>query len=52
MKVSAETVKEVRNKTNAGMLDCRDALLEAGGDTERAVEVLKSRGLAITEKKK
>ncbi len=52
MKVSAETVKEIRNRTNAGMLDCRDALLEAGGDTERAIEALKSRGLAIAEKKK
>jgi elongation factor Ts len=52
MKVSTETIKEVRNRTNAGILDCKDALLEANGDVEGAVEVLKRRGLAVAEKKK
>jgi len=52
MKISTETVKEIRKRTNAGILDCKDALLEADGDVERAIEVLKRRGLAIAEKKK
>jgi elongation factor Ts len=52
MKISTKTVKEVRNRTNAGILNCKDALLEADGDVERAIEVLKRRGLAIAEKKR
>ena len=52
MKVATETVKEVRDRTGAGMLDCKNALQEANGDTERAIKILKSRGLAIVEKKK
>jgi len=52
MKISTEAVKEVRNRTTAGILDCKSALLEADGDVGRAIEVLKRRGLAIAEKKK
>ena len=52
MKISIEAVKEIRNRTNAGILDCKEALLQAGGDVERAIEVLRRRGLAIAEKKK
>jgi elongation factor Ts len=52
MKVSAQVIKELRTRTDAGMLDCKDALVEAGGDAEKAVEILKSRGLAIAEKKR
>ena len=52
MNISAQTVKEVRDKTSVGMLDCKNALLEAKGDVEKAVEILRNRGLAIAEKKK
>jgi elongation factor Ts len=51
MKISTEAIKKVRERTSAGILDCKDALLKAEGDTERAVEALKSRGFAIAEKK-
>ncbi|MFP3899039.1 MAG: elongation factor Ts [Dehalococcoidia bacterium] len=52
MKIPVEAVKELRNRTNAGILDCNKALLEMGGDMEKAIEILKQRGLAIAEKKK
>lgn len=51
MKISTEAIQKVRERTSAGILDCKDALLKAEGDTERAVEALKSRGFAIAEKK-
>ncbi len=43
--VSAEMVKELRAKTGAGMMDCKSALAEAGGDMSAAIEVLRKRGL-------
>jgi len=52
MKVSIEAVKELRTRTNVGIADCNKALLEVGGDMEKAVEFLKRRGAAIAEKKK
>jgi elongation factor Ts len=52
MKITTDLVKEVRGRTDAGMLDCRNALLEAGGDVEKAVEALKLHGIAVAEKKK
>ena len=52
MKIPIEAVKELRNKTNAGIADCNKALLEVGGDMEKAIECLKRRGAAIAEKKK
>jgi elongation factor Ts len=52
MKISIEAVKELRNRTSAGVLECNDALSESGGDIDRAIEILKNRGLAIAEKKK
>jgi len=52
MKISVEVVKELRNKTNVGIADCNKALLEVGGDIDKAVELLKQRGAAIAEKKK
>jgi elongation factor Ts len=52
MKISVEAVKELRNRTNVGISDCNKALLEVGGDIERAIEFLKQRGVAIAEKKK
>jgi elongation factor Ts len=52
MKIPVETVKEVRSRTNVGIADCNKALLEVGGDVEKAIEFLKQRGAAIAEAKK
>jgi elongation factor Ts len=52
MRVSIEALKELRNRTNVGMADCNRALLEVGGDMEKAVEFLKQRGTAVAEKKR
>jgi len=52
MKISVEAVKELRNRTNAGVLECNKALLEASGDMEKAIAFLQQRGVAIAEKKK
>jgi elongation factor Ts len=52
MKISIETVKELRNRTSVGIADCNKALLEVGGDIEKAIEFLKQRGAAIAETKK
>ncbi len=52
MKIPIETVKELRSRTNVGIADCNKALLEVGGDVEKAVEFLKQRGAAIAEAKK
>ncbi len=51
MQVSAQTVKELRERTGAGMMDCKAALTEAGGDLDKAVDVLRKRGLAAAAKK-
>lgn len=49
--VTATLVKELREKTGAGMMDCKKALVEAEGDLSRATEVLRERGLASAAKK-
>jgi elongation factor Ts len=49
--ISAKTVKELRDKTSAGMMDCKKALQEANGDIEKAIESLKQKGLASANKK-
>ncbi|ADO45090.1 MAG: elongation factor Ts [Hydrogenobacter thermophilus] len=49
--ISAEMVKTLREMTGAGMLECKKALEEAGGDLEKAKEILRIRGLAKAEKK-
>lgn len=49
--VSAQTVKELREKTGAGMMDCKAALSESGGDLEAAVDWLRKKGLAKAAKK-
>jgi elongation factor Ts len=46
MSISAATVKELREQTGAGMMDCKKALTEAGGDMEKALDVLRKKGLA------
>jgi len=50
-KVSPALVKALRDRTSAGVLDCRQALLDTDGDVQEAVELLRQRGLAIAEKK-
>ncbi len=49
--ISAKTVKELREKTGAGMMDCKQALAETGGDLEKAVDSLRQKGLAAAQKK-
>ena len=51
MTISAETVKTLRERTGAGMMDCKKALDEAGGDFEAAVDALRAKGLAAAAKK-
>ncbi|QSO54984.1 translation elongation factor Ts [Alicyclobacillus curvatus] len=51
MEISAALVKELREKTGAGMMDCKRALTEANGDVERASELLREKGLASAAKK-
>lgn len=50
-RISAELVKRLRDITGAGMMDCKRALSEAGGDLERAQEVLRTKGLASAAKR-
>jgi elongation factor Ts len=45
-------IKELRKLTGAGILDCRKALEEAGGDQKKALEILKEKGAEVAEKKK
>ena len=49
--VSAKDVKELRERTGAGMMDCKAALQEAGGDTDKAVEILRVKGQAQAAKR-
>jgi elongation factor Ts len=49
--ISANAVKELRNKTGAGMMDCKRALQETKGDMQKAVEYLRKKGIAKAEKK-
>jgi elongation factor Ts len=49
--VSAQAVKELREKTGAGMMDCKKVLTEAGGDFAKAEELLRKKGLAAAAKK-
>jgi elongation factor Ts len=49
--ISAKLVKELRDKTGAGMMDCKKALTESGGDTNKATEWLRQKGIATAEKK-
>ena len=51
MEVSATSVKELREKTGAGVMDCKKALAECGGDLEQAVDYLRRKGLAAAAKK-
>lgn len=49
--ISAKVVKQLREKTGAGMMDCKKALQESGGDMEKAIEWLRQKGIASAGKK-
>lgn len=49
--ISAAVVKELREKTGAGFMDCKKALKEANGDMEKAIEILREKGLSAAAKK-
>ena len=49
--VTQEMVKDLREKTGAGIMDCKRALSEAGGDMDKALDILRQKGLAIAAKK-
>lgn len=51
MAISASMVKELREKTGAGMMDCKKALTETNGDIEKAIDYLREKGMAKAEKK-
>lgn len=51
MSISAKVVKELRDRTSAGMMDCKKALQECGGDLEKAAEHLRKKGLSDAAKK-
>ena len=51
MSISAQQVKELRNKTGIGFMDCKQALEECGGDMEKAIEYLRKKGMATAAKK-
>jgi elongation factor Ts len=51
LQISADVVKELRGKTGAGVMDCKKALQDVGGDMQKAAEMLKERGLALAQKK-
>lgn len=51
MAISAQMVKELREKTGAGMMECKKALEDSGGDFNKAIEYLRQKGLATAQKK-
>jgi len=51
MEIKVELVKELREKSSAGMMDCKKALVESNGDIKKAEEILKEKGLAKASKK-
>ncbi|GLI84867.1 elongation factor Ts [Rossellomorea marisflavi] len=51
MAITAQMVKELREKTGAGMMDCKKALTETGGDMEKAIDFLREKGIAKAAKK-
>ena len=51
MKISTEMVKELRSQSGAGIMECRNVLLEVKGDVEKALQILKEKGLIKAEKK-
>jgi len=51
MEINASLVKDLREKTGAGMMDCKNALVDAKGDMEQAIVILRKKGLASAQKK-
>ena len=51
MSVAAETVRQLRERTGAGMMECKKALIETGGDLDAAAELMRKQGLAKADKK-
>lgn len=51
MQITSQMVKDLRDKTNAGMMDCKKALSETDGDMEKAVDLLRQKGLAVARKR-
>lgn len=51
MKITSQMVKELRDKTNAGMMDCKKALVENDGDMEKSIDFLRQKGLAVAAKR-
>lgn len=51
MKITSQMVKDLRDKTAAGMMDCKKALTETDGDMEKAVDLLRQKGLAVAAKR-
>lgn len=51
VRVPADVVKRLRDETGAGMMDCKRALVESGGDLERARDILRTKGLASAQKR-
>lgn len=49
--ITAEMVRQLRERTGSGMMDCKKALTDANGDMEKAIEILRERGLAAAAKK-
>jgi elongation factor Ts len=50
-KVSMELIQQLRDRTGVGMMDCKNALNESGGDIEKAIEILRKKGAAIAAKR-
>ena len=51
MAITAAQVKELRERTGSGMMECKKALVDAGGDMEAAIDALRKTGLAKADKK-
>ena len=51
MEITSKMVKELRDMTNAGMMDCKKALTESGGDIDSAVKILREKGLSAAAKR-
>ncbi len=49
--MDTEKIRELRERTGAGILDCKDALMQANGDIEQAVDILRKKGVALAAKK-
>ena len=51
MKISAKDIQKLRGKTSAGVMDCKEALTSAKGDFDKAIQVLRKKGIALAAKK-